>query len=198
MLHMKTDIPSLLIQLLKAVDVLYSKMPCHESCAYVCIANKFKCEYEDWLMTPYMSAIELAHHYTITLLPLYRRYMKACEQLPSDVYGEMKKDAYKKMMNIYTLIYKCSVGNDGGHTSAGGTDTAGKTSSHTNKSSNVSVGSHSSSISKDKNFTDDEVLKMDEMTVEEYEGDERWVMRYGKVRAMVYFRKMKQLVMQNI
>eukprot|EP01031_Cornospumella_fuschlensis_P036313 gene36313-44051_t len=199
MLHMKTDIPSLLIQLLKAVDVLYSKKPCPESCAYVCIANKFKCEYEDWLTTPFMSNIELAHHYTAVLLPLYRKYMKSCEHLPSDVYGEMRKDAYKKMMNIYTLIYKCSVStNDGGRASAGGAGKANNANSHANKSSNVSVGSHSSSISKDKNFTDDEVMHMDEATVEEFEGDERWVMRYGKVRAMVYFKKMKQLIVQNV
>lgn len=175
-LLMKAEVQSLLVNLTKAADMLHRKRSCVESRTYLALARRFKYEYEDWLMLPFMSNEERSHRLFSVMLPLVKAYFHIAKDLP-DVH--LRKDAYKKMINMYTALHKCCM-------KAG----------HSASSSIQSGGTINSTAGKE--LTLQEVAALDEHVLEQCEAnDQNWLLKHSRHRAMCLFQQMKQIIMER-
>eukprot|EP00981_Chlorochromonas_danica_P001517 scaffold326_cov169-Ochromonas_danica.AAC.18 len=171
-LLLKGDVLPLINHLQKASDLLYHQKPCLDSIFYVALAHKFKIEYEEWLMTPYLSTEERAQLLMTTFLPLVKVYFHRA-QATKNVH--LRQDGYKKRINTYTALNKCwtKIMNSASNSLASGGGAG-----------------HQTELT-----VEEELATLDEKVIEQYErNDLRWLLRHSKKRAAHFFQEMKAMM----
>lgn len=138
-----------------------------EATIYMAFAHRYTMEYAEWCADAMLSEREYVDYAYRKMFPHAKKYYQLTKTI-GDL--QVRKDALKKLINMYTLI--------------------GRTISNVGNDSSSVVSSVMSVTS--TNMAD--LMKFDDASIAHYEDhDPDWVKKYGKLRALQFMKEMKSL-----
>lgn len=160
---------------------------------YYAINERFKVDFAEWNMSVLLDDEKKLDYIVMTILPLAKKYKNATD-LIDDL--ELKRDSYKKLINIYIDASNIK-GVDNGNAHSGASVQSASVQGYDTTSDDGSVRSISNSASVAGKRGGNAQLNIEEMTEEAIDATERvdkqWVRRYGQIRAKYYMKKLRGL-----
>lgn len=204
-LSMKQEINTYLITLEKLSKLLYQRYKVYsiEVIIYYAITMKYRVEYEEWclpcneyntLPSNYyrsnglqplhilpISPNEYLNTLCFTILPWNKKYYKISAESGSAFF---KKDAIKKLINLYLMISSLPV------------NTTQMLMESTSSTSSVSSSPSHHHLPP---ATMQELMSLEESLIDEYESSNAlWIYRFSKLRAMQFMHKMKEVSKEGL